>query len=288
VTSAPCPPSPGDPVVIRSEIFADSGRVVHGFGTRLGGVSRPPFASLNLGMSVGDDPEAVLANRRRFFGEFGLDPDRVVRVRQVHGDRICRVDEALAARPGFPQILLDEGSGHDGLVTNLTDLALVVTTADCQPILIHDPVHGAVAAVHAGWRGTAKRIVTRVLGVLAASYGTRPEECLAAVGPSIRGCCYEVDAAVTDAMATALPGWGAHAVPTRPGHVRLDLAGVNRALLEASGVRPDRIADTGLCTSCRTDLFFSHRAEKGRTGRMMNVILLRERGDSAGVPPADL
>jgi len=267
--------SPEDPAVIRSEIFAGQGRVVHGFGTRLGGVSQPPFESLNLGMSVGDDPEAVRVNRRRFFGRFGLDPARVVRVRQVHGDSICRVDETLAARPGFPQILVDEGSGHDGLVTNLPELALVVTTADCQPILIHDPNHGAVATIHAGWRGTAKGIVTRALGVMAAAYGTRAEECLAAVGPSIRGCCYEVDATVTDAMAEALPGWRAHAVPTRPGHVRLDLAGVNRALLEASGVRRDRIADTGLCTSCRTDLFFSHRAEKGRTGRMMNLILLR-------------
>jgi YfiH family protein len=276
VTSgSPRPLSPDGRVVIRSEIFGGSGRVAHAFGTRLGGVSRSPFESLNLGMSVGDDPEAVRENRRRFFGAFGLDPARVVRVRQVHGDRICRVDEALAARPGFPQILLDEGAGYDGLVTDRSDVALVVTTADCQPILIHDPVHGAVAAVHAGWRGTAKGIVTRVLSVLASAYGSRPEECLAAVGPSIRGCCYEVDAAVTGAMAAALPGWEAHAVPTRPGHVRLDLAGINRALLEASGLRPDRIADTGLCTSCRTDLFFSHRAEKGRTGRMMNFILLR-------------
>ena len=275
MTNPPGPSSPADPVVIRSDIFKDSGGVIHAFGTRQGGVSQAPYESLNLGMSVGDDPEAVRENRRRFFGMFGLDPALVVRVRQVHGDSICRVDAALAARRGFPQILLDEGTGHDGLVTNLPELALVVTTADCQPILIHDPAHRAVAAVHAGWRGTAKGIVTRVLGVMTAAYGTRPEECLAAVGPSIRGCCYEVDAAVTEAMAAVLPGWRAHAVPTRPGHVRLDLAGVNRALLEASGVRRDRIADTGLCSSCRTDLFFSHRAEKGRTGRMMNLILFR-------------
>ena len=275
MTSPPRPLSPDDPVVIRSAVFPDSGRVIHAFGTRLGGVSQPPFESLNLGMSVGDDPEAVRENRRRFFGKFGLDPARVVRVRQVHGDSICRVDEALAARPGFPQILVDQGTGHDGLVTNLPDLALVVTTADCQPILIHDPVHRAVAAVHAGWRGTAKGVVVRALSVMAAAYGTRPEECLAAVGPSIRGCCYEVDSTVTDAMGETLPGWRAHAVPTRPGHVRLDLAGVNRALLEVSGVRRDRIADTGLCSSCRADLFFSHRAEKGRTGRMMNLILFR-------------
>jgi hypothetical protein len=228
-----------------------------------------------MGLSVGDDPHAVRENRRRFFGLFGLDLNQVVRVRQVHGDGICRVDEALAARQGFPQILLDEGIGYDGLVTNLPALALVVTTADCQPILIHDPAHGAVAAVHAGWRSTAKGIARRALDVMTSAYATRPEDCVAAVGPSIRGCCYEVDSAVTTAMAAILPDWEAHAVPTRPGHVRLDLAGVNRALLEAAGVRRDRIGDAGMCTSCRTDLFFSHRAEKGRTGRMMNFILYR-------------
>jgi hypothetical protein len=206
---------------------------------------------------------------------FGLDLTQAVRVRQVHGDGVCRVDQALVSRQGFPQILLDEGIGYDGLATSLPDLALVVTTADCQPILIHDPAHRAVAAVHAGWRSTAKGIARRALDVMASAYGTRPEDCLAAVGPSIRGCCYEVDSAVMEAMAVILPEWQQHAVPTRPGHVRLDLAGVNRALLEAAGVRRDRIADAGLCTSCRTDLFFSHRAEKGRTGRMMNFILLR-------------
>ena len=262
------------PVIVRADGFADAGRVVHAFGTRLGGVSQTPYDSLNLGLSVGDDPQAVHENRRRFFGLFGLEPARVVRVRQVHGDGICRVDGDLAARRGFPQLLLDAGAGYDGLVTDLPDLALVVTTADCQPILLHDPAHGAVAAVHAGWRSTAKGIVLRALGAMAAAYGTHPEECAAAVGPSIRGCCFEVDAVVTEAMAALLPDWSRHAVPTRSGYVRLDLAGVNRALLEAAGVRRDRIADTGLCTACRTDLFFSHRAEKGRTGRMMNLIVL--------------
>ena len=268
-------PAAAQPVIVRADVFADAGRVVHAFGTRLGGVSQAPYDSLNLGLSVGDDPEAVRENRRRFFGTFGLDPARVVRVRQVHGNGICRVDGALAARQGFPQVLLDEGIGYDGLVTDLPGLALVVTTADCQPILLHDPAHGAVAAVHAGWRSTAKGIVLRALEAMASAYGTRPEECVAAVGPSIRGCCYEVDSAVTEAMAGVLPDWQRHAVPTRPGHVRLDLAGVNRALLEAGGVQPERIGDTGLCTSCRTDLFFSPRAEKGRTGRLMNFILYR-------------
>jgi YfiH family protein len=224
---------------------------------------------------VGDDPSAVEENRRRFFGTFGVESSQVVRVKQVHGDGVLTVTEDLVSRRGFPGVLLDERYEYDALVTNLPDLALVVSTADCLPLLIHDPVRGAVAAVHAGWRSTAKRIAARALEAMATAYGTDPKDCRVAIGPGVRGCCYEVGDEVTRAMAVALPTWEAHAEGTRPNHWRLDLAGVNRALLEAAGVRSRRIADVGLCTACRTDLFFSHRAEKARTGRMMNLILMR-------------
>lgn len=263
------------PMLIHSDMLGDSNRVVHAFSTRQGGVSRGPYATLNLGASVGDDPKAVEENRRRFFGTFDIQPSQVVRVKQVHGDGVLSVDRALVSRPGFPRLLLDEGYTYDALVTNLPDLALVVSTADCLPLLIHDPVRRAAAAVHAGWRSTAKGIAARAIAAMAAAYGTDPGDCRVAIGPGIRGCCYEVDTAVTDAMRAALPAWAEHVTAARPGHFRLDLAGVNRAILETAGVRPDRIADVGLCTGCRMDLFFSHRAEKPRTGRMMNLILLR-------------
>jgi polyphenol oxidase len=261
-------------MLVQSNILGNSNRIAHAFSTRQGGVSRPPYATLNLGASVGDDPQAVEENRRRFFGSFGIQPSQVVRVKQVHGDGVLTVDEPLASRRGFPGLLIDERYEYDALVTNLPDLALVVSTADCLPVLIHDPVRRAVAAVHAGWRSTAKRIAARAVEAMAEAYGTAPGDCRVAVGPGIRGCCYEVDVAVTDAMAVALPAWEAHAVVSRAGHFRLDLAGVNRAILEAVGVPPDRIQDVGLCTACRTDRFFSHRAEKGRTGRMMNLIIM--------------
>lgn len=275
MTSSPAHGITGSPMFIQSEILQDSDCVMHAFGTRQGGVSRAPYATLNLGMSVGDDPQAVEENRRRFFGRFGLHPSQVVRVKQVHGDGVLRVDEGLASRRGFPRLLLNEGYEYDALITNLPGTVLVVTTADCLPILIHDPVRAAVAAVHAGWRSTAKRIAARALEAMAAAYGTDPGVCRVAMGPGIRGCCFEVDAAVTEAMMGALPTWAEHAVVTRPGHVRLDLPGVNRGILEKAGVCRDHIADVGLCTACRRDLFFSHRAEKPRTGRMMNLILLR-------------
>lgn len=264
----------GRPVYVQSRLLLDSAGVLHGFSSRQGGVSKPPFGTLNLGMSVGDDPAAVQENRHRFFGTFGIDPDRVVRARQVHGDGILRVDEALEGQPGFPRCLVEEGTGYDALITRLAGRALVVSTADCLPILIHDPVRGAVAAVHAGWRGTARGVAGKALLAMRTFYGTDPADCRAAIGPGIRGCCFEVDGPVMEAMAGALPDWEAHATPSRPGHCRLDLGKINRAILERAGVPGDQVEVMELCTACRSELFFSHRAEKGRTGRMMNFILL--------------
>ena len=260
--------------VVQSGLLRAVGGGVHAFSTRRGGVSQPPYATLNLGQSVGDDPQAVQANRRRFFGAFGIAPPQVVRVRQVHGDGVLIVDPALAEREGFPQVLLDERYEFDALITDMAGLALVVSTADCLPILIHDPVQGAAAAVHAGWRSTAKRIVAKAVRALGKAYGTDPADCRVAIGPGIRGCCFEVDRPVIEAMGGALPTWEAHARPSRAGHWRIDLAGVNRAILQEAGVRPERVEDLDLCTACRTDLFFSHRAEKGCTGRMMILLFL--------------
>lgn len=268
--------------LVQSRLLRAAGDIFHAFSTRRGGVSLPPFATLNLGQSVGDDPQAVQRNRRRFFGAFGIEPPQVVRVRQVHGDGVLIVDPALAARVGFPQILLDERYEFDALITDVPDLALVVSTADCLPLLIHDPVRGAVAAVHAGWRSTAKGIAAKAVQAMHEAYGTDPADCRVVLGPGIRGCCFEVDQPVTEAVAGALPSWEAYARPSRAGHWRLDLAGVNRAILLEAGVCPERIEDLGMCTACRTDLFFSHRAEKGRTGRMMNLIILAGGRNRAG------
>jgi hypothetical protein len=259
---------------VQSALLKESRGILHAFSTRTGGVSKPPFATLNLGQGVGDNPAAVEENRHRFFGTFGIEMGQVVRARQVHGDSILKVDVALTGRVGFPRYLVDERAECDALITSLPGLALVVSTADCVPVLIHDPVRGAIAAIHAGWRGTAKGIAARALTAMREAYGTDPSACLVAIGPCIRGCCFEVDAVVREAMATTLPNPETYAVANRPDHWLLDLVGVNRAVLERAGVRPDRIEDVRLCTNCRNDLFFSHRAEKGRTGRMMSFILL--------------
>lgn len=247
--------------------------VVHAFTTRTGGVSRPPYATLNLGLSVGDEPAAVQENRRRFFALLGVDASRVVRVRQVHGDAVLAVDEALERKPGFPRALLDEGYRYDALVTDRPALALVVSTADCVPILIADGRRRAIAAVHAGWRSTVRRIAERAVEALKGRYGTDPADCVAAIGPGIGGCCYEVDAPVVEPLSRALLTWKETLRPRGDGRWLLDLAEVNARILTEAGLRPEKIHRTGLCTACRPDLFFSHRGEGGRTGRMMNAIM---------------
>jgi YfiH family protein len=250
------------------------GAVVHGFSTRQGGVSQGAFATLNLGQSVGDDPAAVQENRDRFFGRFAIEADRLVRVRQVHGDGVLVVDEALAARPGFPFSLIEERVEYDAMITHLTGLALTVSTADCVPILVQDPDRRVVAAIHAGWRGTAARIAAKGIQAMAARYGSRPETLQVAIGPAIRGCCYEVDRSVCEALAASAAAADGHFQPVGVDHWRADLPGLNRTILTEAGVDPAHIEDLGLSTACRRDLFFSHRADRGRTGRMMNFVML--------------
>ena len=151
----------GGPEGVRAETLERLPGVGHAFSTRRGGVSHGPYESLNLGLSTGDDPAAVRENRRRFFGALGIEPDRTVRVRQVHGDGVLVVDRPLIVREGFPRVLLDEGFEYDALVTDVPGVALTVSTADCLPILLADRRRGAVAAVHAGWRGTVRGIARR-------------------------------------------------------------------------------------------------------------------------------
>ena len=264
----------GGPGIVRAGALSSLAGIGHAFSTRRGGTSRGPYESLNLGLSVGDDPAAVHENRRRFFGTLAIDPGRAVRARQVHGDGVLVVDRALAARAGFPGLLLDERFAYDALVTDLPGLALTVSTADCLPILLADTRRRAVAAIHAGWRGTVRRITERTVQTLRERYGTDPRECVAALGPGIRGCCYQVDAPVIEPLSRALPGWRDFVEAQCPGRWLLYLAAANRRLLEAAGLEPAVNHDAGLSTSCRPELFFSHRGQGPTTGRMMNVIFL--------------
>jgi YfiH family protein len=276
--------------------------LVHGFSTRVGGFSGAygDDGALNLGFTKDDSKAAVERNRAAFLLELGVvnrakvlrragsQSRPLVTLRQVHSDIIRYVDS-----PPESQL------AGDGLITATPGLLLAIQTADCLPIILVDPKRRAVGVFHAGWRGTVKRIVEKGVGEMRLRFGSRARDLKAAIGPGIHGCCYEVGAEVREqfesqfAYAAKLFREVEESDPVRekypmlfltaraPGHsvlpkkIFLDLVEANRQHLLAVGVPAKSIETSPLCTNCRTDLLFSHRAEKGKTGRMMGVVGIR-------------
>jgi len=231
------------------------GRWPHGFTTRGGGCSAPPLDALNLGDAVGDDPACVAENWARLRGATGLG---FARVRQVHGDRVVE-----AARAGPPE------AEADAVVSAAAGVAACVSVADCAPILVADPDGRAVAAVHAGWRGTLARAAARAVEALARGHGARPERLLAAVGPAIGPCCYEVS---PDLAARFREAFGPATGNPSPAQARVDLWLANARVLVEAGLRPENVDLLRRCTSCEAERFFSHRRDAGRTGRQVGFI----------------
>ncbi len=230
------------------------------FSTRQGGVSPPPFDTLNVGRSTADRAEAVTENRRRVIAALGLDSDRLVTAGQVHGSSV-----AEAVSPGHL-------TGCDALVTRTPGLALAVTTADCMALLFVAP--RAVAAAHSGWRGTVAGIPVATLRAVCEASGAQPGEVSVHVGPCIRGCCYEVGSEV----AGLFPAESLHPGETR---VRLDLPVAAAIQLRAAGVT--RIFDTGACTACEPHWYYSHRRDRGACGRHWAIVARFEAKTSEGL-----
>jgi YfiH family protein len=249
--------------------------LVHAVFTRLGGVSRGPFATLNVGSNVGDDEAALAENHARIYAHLGTRGDRVASARQVHGNRVAEVNGGCGGTV-LPNT--------DGLVTGTPQLALLLRFADCQPVLLYDPENHALGLVHAGWRGVAQGIARRAVDTMQLAFGSRPEALLAGLGPAIGPCHYTVGKEVAAVMAYALPDWEKAISPDGDGW-RLDLSLANAQQLAASGVH--QIEQAHLCTACHSDEFFSHRADNGRTGRFATVAYLRRRESSAGQTPAE-
>ncbi len=289
--------------ILESPVFARLEWLAHGFSTRPSGVSESlakrdsPSGSakvLHLGVTDGDTRECVLENRKQFFASLGAEKMRVVGLRQIHSDMIHVVGTAVAPQG-------EQAPKGDALITREPGVLLVVQTADCVPILLADTKNRAIAAVHSGWRGTAQRIAEKTVGRMQMEFGTRPQDVIAALGPGIGGCCYEVGHEVVKEFAAKFPSardwfagpfdalengdndsnWLPWLTMRPPGHappaprVQLDLIAANRAILTAAGVAPDKIQSSGFCTSCRSDLFFSYRREHS-AGRMMAAIGIRE------------
>jgi len=272
--------------ILRSGAFAKLPWLIHGFSTKLGGVSELHGQSvLNLGFIEGDTRENVLENRHRFQAALGASNLRLISLRQIHSDVVHIFDGPKA-----------ETCHGDASTTNSPGLLLAIQTADCVPILLVDPKERAVAAVHAGWRGTLARIVAKAVGQLQMHYKSKPPDLLAAIGPSIGGCCYEVGTEVAAQFLSQFaeaPEWfdefrtGDEPNPIQwlnmmpPGHqplpknVLLDLKKANFAQLLAAGLPAANISVSELCTACRRDLFFSYRKDRPQTGRLMSVIDIR-------------
>jgi hypothetical protein len=224
--------------------------------TRGGGVSTGPFESLNLGFRTEDEPDRVRENRLRFFRAAGIDGDRLAVQRQVHGERVAYVTS--------PGVFADT----DASFTDRPGIFLTVTTADCVPILLYWPSVRVVGVVHAGWRGTEKRIVEKTVRAMAARFQREPEDLIAVIGPCISARNYEVGEDVAARFDASFVRRNGGATP------HLDLAAANGAQLEAAGVR--RVFPADVCTVERQDLFFSHRGSDGRSGRMMAIIGMNE------------
>jgi polyphenol oxidase len=273
--------------------------LVHGFSTRSGGSSRLERTEhgvktseevLNLGFNEWDRPERVSANRQKFFSAVGAAKMRPVLLRQTHSDIVYLV--------GADEVAQGERAPRgDALITREREVLLAVQTADCIPILLADTKNHAVAAIHSGWRGTAQRIAEKTLGRMQMEFATRPQDVIAAIGPGIGQCCYEVGHDVIQEFAAKFPAarewfdgpfdalengdadsnWLPWLTMRPPGHAppaptaKLDLVAANVAILTGAGVPLKNITSSNLCTACRPDLLFSYRRER-TTGRLIAAI----------------
>jgi len=283
--------------------------LVHAFSTRAGGVSRPPRAGLNLGFTASDQRERVEQNRRRFLEALGGGEFTAASARQVHSSHSFVVTSNGAGSLDFRPPGIEstssapaEAPAGDGLITAEAGVLLTIRIADCLPVLLVDPRQRVVAAVHAGWRGAQARVIEKAVGDMRQAFGSDPRTLLAALGPCIRACCYEVGEDVVEAFQASFRDADRffRTLPNRPeaatdrhsiiflsayppGHApehvpaaRLDLIAVARHQLASAGVDPEKVFVADYCTACRTDLFFSHRREGGATGRQAAAIGIRK------------
>lgn len=265
--------TPDEVAVFRFASLASAHVLLHAISTRLGGASLPPYDTLNLSWTTGDDAQTVEENHRRLCSTLGIPRSALVSPRQVHGANVRRVG-AMDRGHIMPDC--------DALITDVPGVALLLRFADCVPILLFDPQNQAIGLAHAGWRGTVAAIGAQAVRRMQQEFGSKPEEIIAALGPSIGPCCYAVGTEVAEAVTTFVSDREGllRAAPHQLGHagldapVVLDLWEANRRALASAGV--GQIEVSGICTSCHNDRFFSHRAGRGRTGHHGALMYIRE------------
>ncbi len=273
ITNTLAPHRVGDLLYYSFPAFDKLGFVRHGFSTRLGGVSEGLFSSMNLGFGRGDADTAVLENYRRFCAAIGVKAEDVVLSAQTHTTNVYTVTAVDRGRGitrprGYTDV--------DGLITNEANLVLCTHYADCVPLFFADTARRAVATAHAGWRGTVGGIAEKTVARMATEYGSRPEDILVGIGPSIGKCCFEVDTPVLDEFSKLAFFDDTCFSNDGNGKYHIDLWEVNRRYLLKSGVKANNITVTDICTRCHPDVLWSHRACGAARGSLAAFIAIAD------------
>ncbi len=253
----------------------ETGCVVNGFSTRLGGVSRGDWATMNFSFTRGDDPEAVRENYRRMAAALGVDVNRMVLSHQTHTTNVRRVTEEDA---GKGVVRERDYTDVDGLITNVPGITLVTFYADCVPLYFVDPVRRAIGLSHSGWRGTVNRMGRVTVEAMGKAFGSDPKDIVACIGPSICRDCYEVGPEVAEAFENAFePAKHSEILEEKPdGKLLLDLWRANAIVMEEAGILPERIHVTDICTHCNPELLYSHRRTGERRGNLCAFLSLKK------------
>ena len=254
------------------KLSAEEG-VLHAFSTREGGVSRGQTASMNFSFTLDESADAVKENFKIFSRAVGFDPEKLVLSQQTHTANIRCVTEDDFGKGVWRE---RDYTDIDGLVTDVVGAVLVTQYADCTPLLFYDPCRRVVATSHAGWRGTVKEIGRRTVEVMTEKYGSSPDDIIAAVGPAVGQCCYEVDDPVIEEIKKlSFLDFPRCFTEKGNGKYMLDLKEVNREILINAGLRPENIDVSELCTACNADLLHSHRKTAGKRGTLGAFIALK-------------
>ncbi len=239
---------------------------VNCFSRRLGGASRGEIEGFNFGFRVGDEPKRVYENYELLSKDMGIDIKKAVCARQTHTDNIRVVTKADRGKGICP--VDSDIRDTDGLITDEEGMALIIYTADCVPLIFCDTVKKVIGASHAGWRGTAQNIGGKTVRLMKEKFGCEPSDILAAIGPSIGPCCFEVDSATAENFDEK------YRIPKSGGKYHVDLWAANRDMIEAAGVRRDNIFVSEECTLCNSDKYYSYRAHKEHAGRQVAMIVI--------------
>lgn len=245
-------------------------RIVHCMSTRKGGVSTGECSSLNLGFNRNDSRENVIENYNRLCSAIGIETGSLVFSNQIHDNRIRVVTKEDRGK-GFA--VKSDITGYDGLMTNERGVTLVTFYADCVPVILYDPVKNAAALLHSGWRSTYKEISLEAVKALQREYGCEASDIIAAIGPSIGSCCFEVHNDVYDLMHQRFQN-DSYYINIHEGKWKIDLQGIIFDTLVQTGVKPVNITKSGICTVCNKELFFSHRGDSGKTGSLAAFLQL--------------